>query len=75
MIENKLIKIIKNTFETDQSIDLMSTKNDISNWDSIGHLNLILDIEEEFDISFSKDEIESIKSVSTLLKLVNSKLS
>ena len=53
MIENKLIKIVKNTFSIDECIDLHTTKNDISSWDAIGHLNLILDMEEGVDISFS----------------------
>ena len=37
----------------------------IENWDSLRHLNLILALEEEFEVSF--DEEETINIVSYLL--------
>ena len=37
-------------------------KSDVASWDSIGHLNLILELEDEFLISFEKEEIEIIDS-------------
>lgn len=31
-------------------------------WDSIGHMNLISDIEEEFDVMLESEEIMNLKS-------------
>ncbi len=31
--------------------------NDVNNWDSLSHMNLIVSIEEEFNIELSGDEI------------------
>ena len=48
-------------------------KSEILSWDSIGHLNLILEIEDSLGVSFTKDEIESINSFEVLLEIINSK--
>lgn len=47
----------------------------INGWDSLGHLNLILSIEEEFGVTFSSIEIANMKSLieiaSTIKKYKN----
>jgi len=48
-------------------------KSEILSWDSLGHLNLILEIEDSLEISFTKEEIEHIDSLQGLLDIINSK--
>lgn len=36
--------------------------NQIPEWDSIGHMTLIADLEEKFDISFDTDDIVNFSS-------------
>jgi len=43
------------------------------NWDSLNHLRLISAVEEEFAVSFTMREIESIRGFAALRALVDSK--
>lgn len=37
--------------------------NDIPGWDSLGHMNLVVELESRFDISLGMDDIALIDSV------------
>lgn len=56
------IKIIMSTiFEIDiNKINDNSSFDLIENWDSMNHMNLIVALEEEFNIQFSDDDIENL---------------
>ena len=45
-----------------------------ASWDSFGQMNLVLNIEKEFDITLEFDEIFKILSTQTLLEVVENKL-
>ena len=47
---------------------------DISNWDSINNLKLIIVLEKEFKINFDPDEIVETKNVGELIKSIENKL-
>jgi acyl carrier protein len=70
----ELEPIIKKAFPDEETISQQMTKNDLASWDSIGHLNLILEVEDELGFSFTKEEIEEIDTINKLLFLVNSKI-
>ena len=42
-------------------------------WDSLGHFNLLLAIEEEFDIRFSPEEIAELKTLAQIEKCLKNK--
>lgn len=69
---NKLAKIFRDVLEID---DLVLTPElsfrDIEEWDSFNHLNIILAVEEQFQIQFKPEEIEEITSVQDLVSLMN----
>lgn len=65
--------IISRIFTDEDKLEVDMKKSEILSWDSIGHLNLILEIEDSLEISFTKDEIENINSFVVLLELINSK--
>lgn len=46
---------------------------DIIEWDSIGNFNLLLYLEEFYNIKFSFDEIVHLNSVSTIILSIESK--
>lgn len=52
-----------------------STPGSIENWDSIRHMNLIVALEEEFEISFSDDEITDLISYRLIESIVSDKTS
>ena len=51
-----------------------STPETIETWDSIQHLNLVLALEEKFGVQLSPEEIEQMKSIGDVIKLVEGKL-
>ncbi len=50
------------------------TAPDVPGWDSLNHITLILDIESEFGIRFSNQEVSELKNVGDLKRLVASKV-
>lgn len=51
-----------------------TTANDVPEWDSFNHINIILAIEKEFGIKFTGAEILKIKNVGELQQLIDTKL-
>ena len=50
-----------------------SSQDTVEYWDSFKHMNLILAIEEEFNLTFSDQEIMSIKKIKDIRKLLQEK--
>jgi acyl carrier protein len=51
-----------------------STPETIESWDSIQHLNLVLTLEEKFDVQLSPEEIEQMRDIGRITKLIEAKL-
>jgi acyl carrier protein len=51
-----------------------SSPQSVASWDSIQHLNLILALEQEFDIAFEPEEMEQMGSIDRILAIVEAKL-
>ena len=68
MMKEKIKKIMTKVFEIESSQvnDEISQKN-TGQWDSLNHLNLIVEIEEEFEVSFSPEQIGSMTSLKIIL--------
>lgn len=47
---------------------------DFNEWDSLGNFNLLLAVEEFYNIRFTTEEMTNIRSVKELLHALNSKL-
>lgn len=61
---NTLEKIISSVFNVPiQLIIDEATPEAIANWNSMNHINLILVLEEEFGVTFTSQEISSIKKI------------
>ena len=61
-VENKIEERIKNVMSAVFEISGVEIKNDsspdtIESWDSLKHMNLIVALEEEFEMEFTDDEI------------------
>lgn len=75
-IKERIINTIADVLKV--SPEAMTGKDDfqeIENWDSLRHLNLVLNLEKEFGVKFSVDEIVRISSISAVEEIVNSKMS
>lgn len=58
----KYKKVFSKTFEMKNNFDENLEYNSIEAWDSIGHMNLISALEEDFKISFETDDIVDFSS-------------
>ena len=47
--------------------------NDVAEWDSIGHMTLMSELEEEFKITLETDDIIDFSSYKKGIELLNSK--
>jgi acyl carrier protein len=68
-----LQKIFKTAFEEEVEISIQTRRDDVDQWDSINHLNLIVELEDSLKISFTKEEIENLDSVKQLLQILAAK--
>lgn len=71
-MNKRLEEVIRKIFNINhKDIDGNWTSSDIIEWDSIGHLNLILGIEKEFDIKLEIEEmfeVEKLDDITMILK-------
>lgn len=76
MIEIKTLEPLFRRVFDDDTIELkaQTSANDIEGWDSMSHVNLILAIENQFNIRFSQKELLVMKNVGDLLAAINDKL-
>jgi acyl carrier protein len=51
-----------------------STPETIESWDSIQHLNLALSLEEKFSVQLSPEEIEQMRNIGEIARLIETKL-
>ena len=61
-ITQKLEKIFLEVFEID-TIDMNATIDDVPEWDSFGHFELMMGIEKQFDIKIKMSDFPSMTSV------------
>ena len=50
-----------------------TTANDIEEWDSLTHMNLVMAVEQHFKIRFALGELQSLRHVGDMADLVNKK--
>ena len=47
-----------------------TTSDDIEDWDSLEHINLIVAIEQEFGMKFSMGEVTGMKNVGAMVDII-----
>lgn len=69
-----LLEFVSELFAVEKdSLKLETGPGDFPEWDSLGHLNLLTELEEKFNITFDMDETMSIQSISDLKKTLEDK--
>jgi acyl carrier protein len=51
-----------------------SAPETVANWDSVQHLNLLLALEEAFDVQFEPEEMDAMHDVEQILAVLDAKL-
>ncbi len=69
----KIREILASVFPlTDMPEDITGLKiGDIPDWDSLGNFNLLLAIEDAFNVRFSVDEMSKIQSIHQIIEKLN----
>ena len=64
-------EIFRDVFDdTDLIINNLTNSEDIEDWDSLNHINLVSAIEKEFKIRFALGELMEIKDVGAMIDLM-----
>lgn len=72
-MEQKVLDILKNLFEL-ESVDETCSQETCSKWDSMGQLNLVVELESEFDVELEPEEIGEMKSFADIIRILKTKL-
>ena len=60
----------------DESIEVedATTSEDIEDWDSLEHINLIAAVEQEFGVKFSMGQVVTMKNVGEMVDIILSQI-
>ncbi|PIP53883.1 MAG: acyl carrier protein [Bacteroidetes bacterium CG23_combo_of_CG06-09_8_20_14_all_32_9] len=71
----QLQNVFRKVFEDEKlNIQPLTSTNDIKMWDSLTHLELIVSVENEFNIKFSFNEVMQFNNVGDMLKIIVKKV-
>ena len=74
-MEKKIKKLMDKVFEIEISkISPKTTPRTIANWDSLRHLMLIVDLEKEFQVNFTDDELVRLADFKSICQIVTKKI-
>ena len=69
-----LTTILKDTFaEPDLSIDFETSAEDVDEWDSLSHIELISNIESHYRVRFALGELQDLKNIGDMIELIKLK--
>jgi acyl carrier protein len=72
-MRKRLLDVFKRTFKL-ETVDEYISKANCHKWDSLNHLNLVVEIETEFNISLEPNEIGEIKDFSSAERIIMEKV-
>ena len=74
-LKERIKSIVADSFDLPyDEVTLDTGPSNTVSWDSFGQMDLVLNIEKEFDITLEFDEIFKIISTQTLFEVVENKL-
>ncbi len=75
VIVEKLTAIFRKVFnEKDLVLRDDLTANDVETWDSLTHMLMITEVENEFQVKFKLKDLNKMKHVGDLISIIESKL-
>ena len=75
IILERVQNVFRDVFDDEDLIITDSTNSeDIEEWDSLNHINLVLNIEKIFNIRFVTGEIQALKNVGEMIDLLEEKI-
>ena len=75
LIYEKLNEVFQDVFDDEElTIDGNTTADDIEDWDSLEHINLMVAVESAFNIKFNMGEVNSFKNVGAMVEAIENKI-
>lgn len=71
-MEEQVLAIMKRVFEN-PSLDTSCSQTNCKKWDSMNHLNLIVELEIEFGVSFEPEEIAQMVNFVAVCEILRAK--
>lgn len=73
-IEEQILLIASRIFKTPaDQLSAGSSPDNVAGWDSLGHVNLVMDLEQAFGVSFSTLEVMNLPNLGRAIELVEAK--
>ena len=74
-VYEQLNEVFRDVFDDDSiTVNDATTSNDIEEWDSLEHINLIAAVEQEFGMRFSMGQDVSTKNVGEMVDIILSQV-
>jgi acyl carrier protein len=74
-MENRIKKVVANVLGLSiEEINDNTSPENVDVWDSLKHMNLIVALEDEFDIEFDDDDIIEIMDYKSIVSRLSSKI-
>ena len=74
-IESKIKSVVSAVFQIPENkIDNESSPDNIKSWDSLKHMNLVVALEEQFNILFTDEEIIELINLKLIIHIIKSKV-
>lgn len=72
-MKERILDVMRNVFE-DVTIDTSCSQKTCKAWDSMNHLNLVVELEIEFGVSLEPEEIGRMLCYQDVYDIISSKL-
>lgn len=70
-----LNEVFKDVFDDEEiTVTAETTADDIEDWDSLEHINLIVAVEKKFGMKFSMGEVTTMKNVGEMAEIIKSRI-
>ncbi len=79
MSRNQVFETLNEVFQDvfdDMSIEVdeNTTSDDIEDWDSLEHINLLAAVEQEFGVKFNMGQVNTMKNVGEMVDIILSQI-
>lgn len=71
----RLTMVFRSVFDDEEIVlTAETTAADIDDWDSLEHINLLVAVEQEFNIKFNMNEVSNMKNVGEMIDIIISRV-
>lgn len=74
-VYSKLNEVFQDVFDDeDITVNDKTTADDIEDWDSLEHINLVVAVEKKFNIKFNMGEVNKFKNVGEMVDIIMTRI-